>query len=200
MKNDSLLDIFFYLSKAIIVIPIVVVIIALIFKFNQRQPSQININSYQLKPTNTPVISPIVQTAKVKLDLKGPFVCLGKIKQASVSAFIFDKKIKIIAREKEKEKNYLIVDDCYYHWQTGQYTGEKICGISPFISVIEMTANYGVLNLESIINQLPQFAPDNKIVSQQAEISTITKNCQKKPVENRIFMFPNNILFTNVTK
>ncbi|MCR4313314.1 MAG: hypothetical protein NUV58_03635, partial [Candidatus Roizmanbacteria bacterium] len=77
--NENIHTFFSFVSKAVLIIPIFIIIVSLFFKFNQ--PTQGLINQ---TPTVIPTIS-ITQNNSFKFDLKGPIVC--------DSLFIQDKKV-----------------------------------------------------------------------------------------------------------
>lgn len=85
-------DFFKIISKAVMVFPVIVVILALIIKFNQpRQqlPSQ-NIS----KITPTVIVSPS-PSAKPAIDLIGPWICQYKNQGQEYELIINNKKITL---------------------------------------------------------------------------------------------------------
>lgn len=194
MKDDNLLEIFSVLSKAIIVIPIIIVIAALFFRFNKKHQPTLD---YLYKPSPTITPKPTVISSPIKLDLKGPFICSGKIEEASASAFIKDKKIKIILQNKKETENILIAGDCFYKWDEGEYTGRRVCGLSPLISMVETLAGFGGLNFDLLFDQLNSFNVDNKIATDQAKINELVKSCKKENIKEEIFEVPAGVLFKN---
>lgn len=81
-------DFFSIVSKAVIIIPVVIVIAALILKFNQPI-RQTNIRNQVNQPTKNP--SPV---KKIELDLKGPWIC--RFKQNQKEYLLSIKKRKIV--------------------------------------------------------------------------------------------------------
>lgn len=195
MEKDDVFEIFSILSKAIIIVPVVVVIIGLVYKFNKQDQRP------QIKDQNR--ITPTIfkqqgnNQAKINIDLKGPFICYGQIDNLTVNAFIKDKKIKVILDQKTKKENMLFNGDCYYRWQEGQYVGERICGLSPFMGVAETMINFGGLNLDLVTSQLTKLGLDQKIATNEAKITELIQSCKKKNVDIKTFEVPNNILFKN---
>ena len=188
MEKDDVFEIFSILSKVVIVVPIAIVIIGLVYKFNQSQnsplrPAQRDFEG-QAKPKSQTTPS------KITIDLKGPLVCSGKIDNLTVNAFIKDKKIKVILDQKTKKENLLLNGDCYYRWQESQYTGEKICGLSSFLNIAETMMNFGGLNLAEL-------GLDQKIATNQAKITELVQSCKKQNVDVKTFEIPENILFKN---
>ena len=91
-------DFFTIVSKGVIILPVVIVIMALIFKFNQPV-RQTNIPSYVNKPTTTPI-----PVKKIGLDIKGPWVCRYKHNQVEYFLSIKDRKIILEVNEKGQIK------------------------------------------------------------------------------------------------
>ncbi|MCX7881092.1 MAG: hypothetical protein N2482_01085 [Patescibacteria group bacterium] len=197
MEKDNLFDIFHFLSKAILLVPIVIFILALFFKFNYSQRKTLI-----SLPTPTIVLTPTKTEKKeeIKIDLKGPFVCEGELNQISASVFIKDKKIKVILSKKEKKENHLIVDDCYYSWDEGSFSGKRICGLKPAMSLVETMMSLGVFSLQNLFDQLANFGGaglENTIATKEGQIKEFLHFCQKKEIEDKVFQIPVNILFKN---
>ncbi len=117
-NSTNNLDSFFsFVSKAVIIIPIFVLIISLFLKFNSPKNSSSSSNPVCTGQTClTPTKIPISQNNAFKFDLKGPIVCNN--------LFIKDKKVLL----KNKLINYLLNGDCLYIWDGDKGKGEKKCG------------------------------------------------------------------------
>ena len=180
MNNINNLDNFFsYVSKAVIIIPIVVVIISLFLKFNQSKTGLINSKMGLINQAPTAI--PAIQNNSFKFDLKGPIVC--------DNLFIKDKKVLL----KNKLINYLLNGDCLYTWETGKSNGEKKCSLSNYVNLAE---NYlGSLNVKDLVNNnlVKEFIKDKNI-----NIADITKSCKRKEIKDKsVFEVPVKILFSN---
>lgn len=193
MEKDNLLDIFSALSKIIIIIPIVVVLVALIFKFNKKNSPQLI--KFSLPPTITPKI--VQKPPQLKIDLKGPLTCIGNINDASISAFIKDKKIKVIVDKNKEKENILISGDCFYNWDEGEFSGKRICGLSSVISLAETMTNFGGLGADLLFSQLNNLGISNQIATDQAKIAKLVNTCKKDVIDEKVFVVPTNILFKN---
>lgn len=171
--NENIHTFFSFASKAVLIIPIFIIIVSLFFKFNQ--PTQGLINQ---TPTVIPTIS-ITQNNSFKFDLKGPIVC--------DSLFIQDKKVLL----KNKSTNYLLNGDCLYIWDEGKTSGERKCSLSSYISMAE---NYlGLFNIDDMINN--NLVKD-MIKDRGIDLNEIIKSCQKKDIkDSSIFDIPNKVLF-----
>lgn len=194
MKNDNLFDFFSVISKAVIIVPIVVVIVALLFKFNKKPMQQL---SYRIAPTLTIMTRPTQVSTSIKFDLKGPLICGGKVDSASVSAYIKDKKIKIIFYNKDEKENLLVSGDCFYNWDEGEFSGQKMCGLSPVLSIVETMASFGGLNFGLLFDQLKNLGVSDKVASNQAKFNQLLKTCREEKIDEQLFKIPTNILFKN---
>ena len=182
--SQSFLDQFFhYASRAIIIIPIVTVVIALILKFNNQ-----DIKKQTISEKILPSVKPTVQTkSSIKIDLQGPFICLFTTKEATISAYIQDKKIFAQNMDENGTKNFLLNGDCLYTWNLNGFSGEKKCGLSQYINTFEVLSSIGITNLDSIAS-IP--------ATQEAAIKNLISSCKKEEIKNEdIFIIPNNILF-----
>lgn len=172
--NKELHTFFDYVSKAVIIIPIFVVVISLFFKFNQPK-KQVN-----QTPTSIPTIS-IIKTNSFKFDLKGPIVC--------DNLFIQNKNIYF----KNETTNYLLNGDCLYTWEVGKYSGQKKCGLSSYVGLAETYLNF--MSIEDLINN--DLIKD-KIKNKDVDLANIIKSCKREGIKDKtIFQIPKMILFTN---
>jgi len=95
-------DFFSYVSKGVIIVPIVIIVLSLLIKFNQKnQPPPTAMT--MLSPTITP--TPIV-TNKINLDLNGPLVCRYKNNNQEYYLFIKNKKISLEIKTGGQTKKY----------------------------------------------------------------------------------------------
>lgn len=95
-------EFFSYVSKGVIIVPIVIIILSLLIKFNQNQSKSLNnIISPTIIITSTPTV-----TKKINLDLNGSFICHyennGQIYDLSVK----NKKISLEIKADGQTKKY----------------------------------------------------------------------------------------------
>jgi len=173
VNNTNNLDNFFsFVSKAVIIIPIFILIISLFFKFSSPKNSASSLNQV------TPTIIPIKNNS-FKFNLKGPIVCN--------SLFIQNKKVLF----KDKLINYLLNGDCLYIWETGKTNGEKKCSLLNYVNMAE--SYLGFLNINDLVdnNLVKDFIKDKNI-----NVDDVINSCKKKEIKyNSIFNVPKNILF-----
>lgn len=170
-------DFFSYVSKAVIVIPIFILIISLFFKFNTPK-NRLDLPAGR-QVNQAPTIKPIAQNNSFKFDLKGPILC--------DNLFIKDKKVLL----KNKITNYLLNGDCLYIWEAGKSTGEKKCGLSNYVSMAE---NYlGFLSINDLINN--DLVKD-KIKNKDIDLNAAVKSCKRGEIKDKsIFEIPKKIIF-----
>lgn len=171
-KTNDLDNFFSFVSKAVIIIPIFVLIISLFLKFNQSKTVLIN---------QAPTTIPTMQNNAFKFDLKGPIVC--------DDLFINDKKVLL----KNKLINYLLNGDCFYIWEKGKANGEKKCGLTNYVNMAE---NYlGFLNINDLVknNLVKDFIKDKNI-----DLMNVIKSCKKEEIKDlSIFDVPRKVLFSD---
>jgi len=95
-------EFFSYVSKGVIIIPIVIIVLSLLIKFNQNnQPSSKTMTVISPTITATPTI-----INKINIDLNGPWVCRYKNNQQEYSLFIKNKKISLEIKADDQTKKY----------------------------------------------------------------------------------------------
>jgi len=95
-------EFFSYVSKGVIIIPIVIIVLSLLIKFNQNnQPSSKTMTVISPTITATPTI-----INKINIDLNGPWVCHYKNNQQEYSLFIKNKKISLEIKADDQTKKY----------------------------------------------------------------------------------------------
>jgi hypothetical protein len=95
-------DFFSYVSKGVIIVPIVIFITALIFKFNQV-PKQTALSESVVILTATPTI-PVKNN--IKFDLVGPWICQYKHENQEYKLIVKDKKIDLEIKNSGELKKY----------------------------------------------------------------------------------------------
>lgn len=191
--NQSFFDQFFhYASRAIIIIPVITVIIALLFKFSNQ-----DIKKQAAVEKVLPSVEPTVKAdSSVQINLDGPFVCLFETKEATISAYIKDKKIFSQVVDKNGTKNFLLNGDCLYIWTANVFSGEKKCGLSQYINTFEMLSSIGITNMNSLAGSLKSIGGLSTEASQEAAIKNLISSCKKEEIKNEdIFKLPRYVLF-----
>src|SRR3989344_3585123 len=119
-------DFFSFISKAVIIIPIIILILSLLFKFNRtNKPDSFN---YQLvNPTATSI-----PAAKIKIDFNGPLVCRYKNDDQKYNLFVKNRKIILEVKTGSQTKKY---------------------DLSSYLSFFEGMLNNGSANLDSLVSQ-----------------------------------------------
>jgi hypothetical protein len=183
--NQSFFDQFFhYASRAIIIVPIIVIIIALILKFGNK-----DIRKQTSSEEIIPSVKPTIETKpSVKVNLQGPFICLFTTQGATISAYIKDKKILAQTINKSGTKNYLLNGDCLYTWSLNVFSGEKKCGLSQYINTFETLSSIGITNFSSLTKLIP--------ATSESAVMGLINSCKKEEIENKyIFELPKYVLF-----
>lgn len=189
MEQFTMDEIFHILSRVIIVFAGVVLLVGVIIRFNQNKPrnqsDEINTTSVKLLPTQGQIK---IATKASELNLNGPLVCNFSSPESTLSAYIKDKKIKGEMKVNLITNNFLINGDCVYIWQQGKFTGNKVCGISKYVGLVE---NFSWLGLPNFKNQ--SIFPINT-----SDLNKLIDSCQQKDIKDlSILDIPNNILFKN---
>jgi len=119
-------DFFAFVSKAVIVIPIVVVILSLMFKFNRTNKP---VSSYYqlINPTVT-----LMPTNKMNINFDGPLICRYKNDDQKYNLFVKNRKIILEVKTGSQTKKY---------------------DLSSYLSFFEGMLNNGSANLDSLVSQ-----------------------------------------------
>lgn len=102
INTDGFDSFFSYVSKAVIIIPIFVLIISLFLKFNSPKNSSLSLNLV------TPTTIQITQNNSFKFNLNGPYHCIYKNNTQNFEAFIKNKNILLKVTQNNSEKKYLL--------------------------------------------------------------------------------------------
>ncbi|MBI4008698.1 hypothetical protein HY357_00525 [Candidatus Roizmanbacteria bacterium] len=194
-QNQNQLENFFHFSsKLLIILPIVIIFFALIFKFvlkveDKRIEKILPTPSINIQTPDFMNFFKNNSSPSAKLNLVGPFVCLLNTPTSSMSAYIKNKKFFAKIRENEKTNNSLFIDDCLYTWEGGSYSGERICGLSQYLGVAESLLTMNLLDLGQILG------------GKGTELKNLMNTCKEEKIENdSIFTAPKNVLFKNRQK
>lgn len=189
MENQFFDNFFYYASKITIILPLILIIFGLLLKFNQKQKENY-IDKIKINPTEI-VFSPTTRHKKINLDLRGPWICSFNDKNASITAYIKERKIKVEVKTSEENNYFLVNNDCLYQWRQGQFSGDKSCGIGYYLTFAESILNN---NQNLFFNLfLKQFKEVNKNFS-------FADWCRKENINDDIFLLPTTILFKNKEK
>lgn len=160
-------DFFSYGSKAVIIVPIFILIVSLFLKFNQTEVQTPNLGV----STNT--------KSSFKFDLNGPIVC--------ENLYINDKKVLL----KNKKTNYLLNGDCLYTWETNALIGQKKCRLSNYIGMAETYLSF--MSIDELINN--NLIKDN-IKNKDIDLAKVIKSCKREEIRDKnIFQVPTKISF-----
>lgn len=200
MNQKSSAQLILKISNLIIIISIFLIIIGLFVRKinNQNNLESLSKNYFLITPTLTTNPTTKEKTKnQQKLDLNGPLICNYQTKEASISAFIKEKKILGRVEAKNEITNFLVDDDCLYFWQN--YNGEKICGIGVYKNLLTQLS--GSLNLFNN-SVFKNFLPDEfkkTIGETNFDLSQLLNSCQKKEF-NLDFKSPADIFFKDRTQ
>src|SRR3989304_6493596 len=122
---------FYYISKGVILTPIIIVVVALIFR-SATPSAKINKGNVNLTPaafqSNTP-------------NLKGPYICGYQDSHLEVKAHLKDGKALVNIKTSKDTDVYLFDGDCLYA------DGKKQkCGLKPYVPLAENVFKGGLLS------------------------------------------------------
>ena len=186
MKTKFFDDFFYSFSKIVIFFPLVLIMIALILKFSKKQ--EYSSFKQSLLPTKI-FFSPTPKISKATIDFQGPWRCLFKNNEATLTAYIKDRKIKIEIKNNRGKSYFLIENDCLYQWNEGQFSGDKSCGLGPYLNLAESIFKKNQMMLfDLFFKQFKEFSQEN---------FSLEDVCKKENVEENTFFLPKTVLFKN---
>ena len=198
------------ISKATIVIPIVIIALALVYKLNQS--AEVTYKQNQTYPTPViPTLRPLNQvtgatsSAQIQLDLQGPYSCVYKTPdKENYTLAIANKKVSFSMQSATSSTDFWLSGDCLYARDNAARFGKKTCGLSQVISMIELASKFGGgLPIESIGDFLKmgeQVSGEESVKISEASMQKLLTTCKKVPVDEKVFMPPTNITFVEPTK
>lgn len=199
--KQQLDGIFHKLSKAVIIIPIVVLLVAMAIKTRDKVTGYQQADSKSAQLTPAPVQarpSSMPDKSAVKLDLKGPLVCNYSADGKNTNIYIKDRKIYVKILKEEMTEEVVVREDCMYRWQTGQSTGDKTCGIGTYLTLFDTLSSFGMLDIDSLMGSLSQFTGENPSAAGMSPpaAADIAKACLVNDIPEVAFTVPTNIRFT----
>ena len=163
-------DFFSYGSKAIIILPIFIVIVSLFLKFNQPI-----INSVNQNPKITPTAISTVKKSDFKFDLTGPYKCAFKNKEIDLTIYVKNKNISATMIKNKKTTKYLLQGDCLI------IEDQKTCGVSKYISMAEGLLNSNPSLVSNLVSQK---------IGSDIDINEVLKTCKKEAIGEDVFKLP----------
>lgn len=197
--NSTILDTFFhYASKAIIAIPIAILIIAVVMKGSQNKTDMITIPSITPSPiytiTQTPSKPNLLlklkeSTIAAQLTLKDNFHCILNENNSKIQFSVLNKQVYVDYKSSKINQSGVFQKDCFYSWDNMTKKGVKICNLGSIVMFIENTP---FSNLFS--NQI--VAPFIK--GREGEVLKVVETCRKTNAGNQsLFYVPTNITFSD---
>ena len=135
---------------------------------------------------------------EAQFNLTGPLTCSISKESTAVEAYVKDKKILIQMNEKNVLNNYLLNGDCVFIWKSGIYSGEKICGISQQVAIVEGLLSSGFLDPNLVFGSLGKVFDLPDIGGSQDVLKTAMSSCMNEEIPKSVqFEIPKNVLFKN---
>ncbi len=179
------------LTRFIIFLPLIVV---LIFIFRESKTNTAQTNSFN--PTIPVETSQVTTPKNIKIDLNGPYACSYTQDGTQVQLSIQNKNVAATYIEGNKTTHMIVANDCGYIWHEGELTGQKLCNIGPYLSMVEMLSSFDMLDVDSILSMAQQVDPSIDVSKEVSE--NIMNTCVKEEIEASAFSVPSTITFTEI--
>lgn len=205
--KESSLDQFFKIaSRWLIVFPIVIVLIAFVLRFKDSYKTIQEKKTVVPTPTTAPVANNLLRmfttsTGEAKLNLTDSFYCQYSDKTASITAQFKNKKMYVHFEQGSEVKNIVMRDDCVHVWEQGNYSGERFCGIGPYLGMAEQFMSLGLINFSNIIDTVSGYVGVKTLPISTDGIQKLVNSCKKNDsLDPSLFEIPQNVLFKNTKK
>ncbi len=187
-----------FISRFVIFLPIIVLILAFFINSSSQKATFL---AEQVTPTiisQDVIVKKKQSTAKtnMKLDLNGPYRCVYKDKTIDADISIKNKNVYAVYKTKNTTATAVLKGDCAYNWEQNKLTGEKMCGISQYISIFEMLSSWNIMSFDSLSSMISEAQPGMSIDS--SVMSNIAESCKKEEVNDSLFVVPTTISFSDV--
>ncbi len=199
MHNEKVHTFFWYVSRASIIIPLIVIGLALILKIDQVKNSK-NKEQSGMPIVITPKLKP---PTPIPEEIKPNSINLTKSQKcvimnsagAVMSVYISSGNYyaQYAAASTKSSGNILIKGDCVYKWQSGASTGEQTCGVTNYIKALTLLSDNGMLDKKNFTEAVVRFGNDSKLVSSFAGSDPV---CEEQKISEEIFNGEKGIKFT----
>jgi hypothetical protein len=106
---------------------------------------------------------------------------------------IKNRKVYVESTDLSATQILVLNGDCVYTWKKNEKTGEKTCGVSQYITLMEGFAQMGSGDMSSFVSLLP--SSTNGAVSEE-KLQKVMSTCEKKTVNDTAFIVPKTVKFT----
>lgn len=207
-QKEKLISVFKFapgIGKLVIILPLAIIVLAVFFKFQQtmsflsQKNTQTSIRATPANPISpSPFTQPTPTSTSIKITLDGPISCNYAENKQSIKAFVKNKKISI-QMFKDHGENVVVNGDCAYKWESNSSTGEKMCGMTQYISLFEMVAamNDGGVDVKTILSMFQSSDTQPQGFS-NTFIEKAAATCQKVTVNDSVFAIPTRIQFKEI--
>lgn len=190
------------LIKFSIAIPIIILILAVFIQTSRKDRGalanrQNTISTTQNIGENTSSNEPeslmdtFSNSAGKSFDFEKEQQCSFADKSMSVEATIKNRQMAATVTQEKGSTNYLITNDCLYQWENSSTTGMKVCGISQYLSMLEMFSSF--LSPGSMLSSLPGLG--SALPVPQELIGGFLESCTETSIDDTLFSVPTNISF-----
>lgn len=197
------------ISKITIVIPIIVIALALVYKLSQSP--EITYKQNRTYPTPViPTLRPLNQaadatsSAQIQLDLQGPYSCkyTSPDKENYILA-IENKKVAFSLQSAAGSADFWLSGDCLYARDNAARFGKKTCGLSQVISMIELASKFGggfpADSITDFLKMGQQVGGRESVKITEDSMQKLLATCKKTEVDDKVFVPPANVTFVEPT-
>src|SRR3990167_610485 len=196
MKESKDLNNLQILSRFVIFLPLIIVIIFVVINLGKQQRNYGAITPsptiYQNPSENIFGDSENSTTTRDKFDLNGPSICSYKGEDTDTTAYIKNKNIYAKQISVKKTTEFLLKGDCVYIWEKDSSEGQKICGVSQYLDLVNIFGSSSFFDLKTLI---PKLLGDKSGVEVPEKVPDFDKVCKEGEVDEQLFEIPINIDF-----
>lgn len=212
MKQENIESPLYNISRLAVIIPIFILITGVSFKILGFSSNPVPQQVAQLEPSPTtptaqninPLSNVIPQSSadEPKIDLKGSWSC--KMQSNTTDSYMLEIKnynIAAVFNSNAATQHLIVKGDCAYYWKTSTTVqrGQKMCGISQYISMFDLFSQFNISSPDMLLNMLPNAVSQLLPIPKNLDLKALMKSCVKDTVADTVFIVPSNISFVDQT-
>ncbi len=198
MQHDKIHSVFWHIGRITIIVPLVIVGLALVFKIDQVKKDKEFKERQTARPTVTVIPSkipmPSLNQKRRGIDLTKSQVCTA-LGSGGAAATVYIVKNNIAAEfltsNQASTVKVVVKDDCIYSWGE-TLSGSQICGVSNYMGILSTLSAAGMLDPATFMEMLNKFGGVQENLSAFKNIEPV---CREQTVVDSVFTVDKRVKF-----
>lgn len=199
MHHEKVHTLFWYMGRISIAIPLIIIALAFVFKVDQMKRAREEARKPAVRaiaPKNTvPSMPPVAVPKGSIVDVSKSQKCVATSSSGdSAEVYIANSNIygEFTQGVPEVTTKVLVKGDCVYKWQKSAPTGEQICGVSGYMSILKTLSSTGLLDVNMFMDLVGRFGVAKPKASEIAKMEPV---CAEQPIPDTIFAVEKGVTF-----